>query len=140
MRVELIDCLSKTNIYHQQTTFRAHTLPSESQLILMVYVDKKRKLLKKKKPNSCSSPCKIKYWKHMFSAIFQINSEIFQFQLWDTLTVLTLVYVALLLAPTVPFYKHLEDKNNSSPADTVEDNDKSFDSEKIMALPYTICQ
>ena len=56
MRVELIDYLSKTNIYHQQTTFRAHTFPSESQLIMMVYADKKSKFLKEYEFNDGGLP------------------------------------------------------------------------------------
>jgi len=82
----------------------------------------------------------LSYWTYWACLYYSRAETEASKELWDTLTVLTLVYVALLLAPTVPFYKHLEDKNNSSPADIVEDNDKSFDSEKIMALPYTICQ
>merc|ERR1712130_222510 len=44
-------------------------------------------------------------------------------ELWDTLSILSLVYVASLLAPTLPFYKYLEEKQNRSPLDN--DGDKT---------------
>ena len=60
------------------------------------------------------------------------------FQLWDTLLVLSIVYVVFLILPTIPFYKNLEDKLNTSSG--AEVSDATTDKNIHQHPPYTICQ
>ena len=60
--------------------------------------------------------------------------------MWDTLSLMTLVYILLLLAPSLPFYKNLEDAAPSSGESVGDNNDKEIRSSDHIQPPYTICQ
>ena len=65
------------------------------------------------------------------------------FQLFDTLSVLTLVFLLFLILPSVPFYKHLEKQKSEATAQQSsidEHGDKYQLGPRFDKPPYTICQ
>ena len=82
----------------------------------------------------------------LFSDRFDYSQNYSQdnhFQLFDTLSVLTLVFLLFLILPSVPFYKHLE-KQSSEASAQQSSNDLHRDKYQLGPrsdkLPYTICQ